>query len=65
VVNAVKLYILQAGYSSVEMGEDLRDCLPCPMGFTWVIGAVDAVFDAFFSRATAETACFTTCVYVV
>lgn len=49
----------------MEMGEELRHCLPFPIAFAWVIGAVDAVLDAFFSRATTETACLTTSVYVV
>ncbi len=49
----------------MEMGKELRHCLPCPEAFTWVIGAVDAVLDTFFSRAMTDIACLTTGVHVV
>jgi hypothetical protein len=65
VVNAVKFDILQAGINSMEMGKELRYCLACPKAFAWVIGAVDAVLEAFFSCATTDIACFTSGVYVV
>lgn len=49
----------------MEMGEELRYCLPGSITFAWIIGAVGAVLNAFFSRATTQIACLTTRIYVV